>query len=379
MTVAGIEFNIWSIIILLAATQGIFLALYLLFKKRDQPANKWIAFLLIVISLHLLEYAADISELVLRFPIIIAITYPLLFCMGPLYLIYCRTLLDSSFKAGAKTSLHFIPALLVLLLMLPFYMLPAGAKIGFVQGLAQGDRIIVPLEQFIFMGMHIMQTVAYVYLNYRYVEKKRTNLGDFSADVAAMNKLEWLNTFNKYFSIYLLLYFIVVVLLVAVDSYQVQVDYVMLLITSAAIFLIGYSALDNPDVFQSIPNTDGGRDKRSNPAKHPELKERLIKFMETDKPYLKSDLRISDLANDLRVTDHVLSQLINDEFNVNFYDFINRYRIEDAKQFLTKEGVNAKILAVAFEVGFNSKATFNRAFQKFASCTPSQFRERVRG
>src|SRR5688572_7890543 len=125
----GITFNIWSAIILLGAGQGLFLSFYLLTKVENRNANKWLAFLLTVVSLHLLEYAADISGITLMYPLFLAITYPLLFCIGPLYLIYCRYLLDKNYHTSYKTLWHFIPAVMVLLLMLPFYLMPAPEKV----------------------------------------------------------------------------------------------------------------------------------------------------------------------------------------------------------------------------------------------------------
>ena len=61
---------------------------------------------------------------------------------------------------------------------------------------------------------------------------------------------------------------------------------------------------------------------------------------------------------------------------VNFYDFINKYRVEEAKKLLIEDIHNYKILAIAYEVGFNSKATFNRVFKKFTELTPSEFKEK---
>ena len=98
--------------------------------------------------------------------------------------------------------------------------------------------------------------------------------------------------------------------------------------------------------------------------------------MDSNKPYLKSDLKISELADSLTVPYYQLSQLINDEFLVNFYDFINKYRVEEAKKLLIEDTNNYKILAIAYEVGFNSKATFNRVFKKFTDLTPSEFKEK---
>jgi len=381
----GITFNIWSILILLGAAQGFFLSLYLFLKPENRDANKWLAFLLTTISLHLLEYAANITGLTLKYPIFIAITYPLLFCMGPLYYIYCRYLLDKSHKTNYKTILHFLPSVIVLLMMLPFYSMPPDTKTGFMQGLSKGGTLKIPAEQLIFMAFHVAQTVAYIFVAHKFIGKKEEELKDFSSDVLVIKKLEWLNTFSLYFSIYFLLYFILVVALSFLNSYQVQVDYVMLLITSVSIYAIGYTSISNPEIFKAIPNLElqpfeqnieKQQDGLRNTGKFPELKEKLLKYMDEQKPYLKSDLKISDLADSLSVPYYHLSQLINDDFLVNFYDFINKYRVEEAKKMLVEDTRNYKIIAIAYEVGFNSKATFNRVFKKYTDLTPSEFKEK---
>jgi AraC-like DNA-binding protein len=383
--ISGIHFSLWAIIILLGAAQGLFLSVYLFAKSENRNANKWLAFLLTVISLHLIEYAADITGITLQYPFFIAITYPLLFCMGPLYYIYCRCLLDKSYRITFKTILHFFPSLIVLLMMMPFYSMSGEAKVNFMSGIAQGGIIKIPAGQLIFMGVHVVQTVAYIFAAYKFIRKKEEELKDFSSDVFVVKKLEWLNAFNLYFSVYFLLYFTVVVLLTFINSYQVELDYLLLLITAISIYAIGYAAISNPEIFKAIPGVDlqSMKLKKEAPINNsensngfPELKEKLLQCMDSNKPYLKSDLKISELADLLSVPAYQLSQLINDELLVNFYDFINKYRVEEAKKLLTGDTRNYKILAIAYEVGFNSKATFNRVFKKFTGLTPSGFKEK---
>jgi AraC-like DNA-binding protein len=381
----GITFNIWAVIILLGAIQGLFLAFYLFSKPENRRANKWLAFLLAVISLHLLEYAADISGITLLYPALIAITYPLIFCIGPVYFFYCHYLLDKNYSLNYKAMLHFIPAVLVLLVMFPFYMMPASEKINFIRGLSDGKSINIPADQLVFMALHVLQTVAYVFASYKLIGRREEELKHFSSDGFALKKLEWLNAFNVRFSIYLLLYLALVITLTIINSYQVQVDYVMLLITSCSIYAIGYAAIQSPEIFKALPDLTLPQPpadvapKESLPrngSKHSELKEKLLLLMESNKPYLKSDLKISELADLLSVPSYQLSQVINDEFLVSFYDFINKYRVEDAKKLLVEDNRNYKILAIAYEVGFNSKATFNRVFKKFTDLTPSDFKEK---
>src|SRR5262245_24598314 len=157
----------------------------------------------------------------------------------------------------------------------------------------------------------------------------------------------------------------------------------MLLITSCSIYAIGYVAMQTPGIFRALPDLQSQSEIKSekenfqrNGSRHSDIKERLLAYMENNKPYLKFDLKISELADLLSVQPYQLSQVINDAFSVSFYDFINKYRVEEAKKLLVEDNRNFKILAIAYEVGFNSKATFNRAFKKFTDLTPSAFKEK---
>ena len=98
--------------------------------------------------------------------------------------------------------------------------------------------------------------------------------------------------------------------------------------------------------------------------------------MQKEKPYLQPDLTLSDLAATLKTNTSILSLAINAGFGKNFNDFINEYRVEDFKaKMASKEFQHLTLLAVAFESGFNSKTTFNRAFKKFTNQNPSDFQK----
>jgi AraC-like DNA-binding protein len=102
----------------------------------------------------------------------------------------------------------------------------------------------------------------------------------------------------------------------------------------------------------------------------------LKELLEVKKIYREDGLSLKSLSHQLNIPDHYLSQLINEKLNKSFFDLINFYRVEEAKQMLlTEVGEKRNILDIAFEVGFNTKSAFNRAFKKHARMTPSQFRE----
>jgi AraC-like DNA-binding protein len=95
------------------------------------------------------------------------------------------------------------------------------------------------------------------------------------------------------------------------------------------------------------------------------------------KPYLNPELTLHDLSSQLKVSDRKLSILINAELGKSFFDLINSYRIEEAKKILrTSKDPKLTVLEIMYEVGFNSKSSFNTAFKKYTGSTPTAYRAR---
>jgi len=109
----------------------------------------------------------------------------------------------------------------------------------------------------------------------------------------------------------------------------------------------------------------------------PDLPERLstlLSFMSSEKPYLEPDLALPDLARRMHTNPVLLSQVINAGAGKNFNDFVNEYRVDEFKR-QVRDPANAHLsfLGLALDCGFNSKATFNRAFKKFTGTSPKEF------
>ncbi len=106
------------------------------------------------------------------------------------------------------------------------------------------------------------------------------------------------------------------------------------------------------------------------------LKAKLLEYMNTEKPYLEPELALADLARRMHTNPVLLSQVINAGAGKNFNDFVNQYRVEEFKR-QVREPANAHLsfLGLALDCGFNSKATFNRAFKKFTGASPKEFAE----
>lgn len=106
----------------------------------------------------------------------------------------------------------------------------------------------------------------------------------------------------------------------------------------------------------------------------------LRTWMDTQKPYLDPVLTIEDLAGQLDVPVKVLSQVINESLGQNFFDFVNSYRVEEAKKLLANaRDPKITVFEVMYQAGFNSKSSFNTAFKKNALTTPGAYKKKVLG
>jgi len=103
----------------------------------------------------------------------------------------------------------------------------------------------------------------------------------------------------------------------------------------------------------------------------------LSKCMNEDKFYRDDSLTLEKLARKIKAKPHNVSQALNTYLNQKFYDYVNTYRIEEAKRILSDPKNDEKILSIGFNVGFKSKSSFNKIFKKFTGMSPSQFREQA--
>ena len=97
--------------------------------------------------------------------------------------------------------------------------------------------------------------------------------------------------------------------------------------------------------------------------------------MDIEKPYLNADISLPELSERMNIPSHHLSRVINEKLNMNFFDFINQYRVEEVKSRIQdQQYVHLSILGIAFDSGFNTKSAFNRVFKKMTGMTPSEFK-----
>ncbi len=104
------------------------------------------------------------------------------------------------------------------------------------------------------------------------------------------------------------------------------------------------------------------------------MKEKLLQTMQSGKPYLNNELRLDDAAKILNLSRNQTSKIINEHFNLSFFDFVNQYRIKEAKNLLLQnKECNRTIDHIAYDVGLNNRAYFYKAFRKYTNNTPTNY------
>lgn len=140
-----------------------------------------------------------------------------------------------------------------------------------------------------------------------------------------------------------------------------------------------YKGLKQPEILAGVEDAPKYSASKLTPAQIEQDVARITNYMETRQPYLDPGLTLHELAGQLSISYKNLSQEINEGFHQNFFDFINHYRIEEAKRrFQSARYRRQTILEILYAVGFNSKSVFNAAFKKQTGQTPTDFRRRFK-
>ena len=161
--------------------------------------------------------------------------------------------------------------------------------------------------------------------------------------------------------------------------YLVEIIY-MLFFTSGMV----YTALSNPSIFidirnilEAFPRPDKYLYAKLTEVQIEEILAKVESCMKLDKPYFSPHLTLATLADRLELEPRHISQVVNDRIGQNFKDYINTYRIEEAKRILDQPDQDLRIFEVMYHVGFNSKSSFNLFFKRHTGLTPTVYRKHV--
>ncbi len=297
-----------------------------------------------------------------------------IFLHGPLLFFYAHSLITKSTQIRTGQILHAIPFLI-------------GLSILFA-GLVRGEEIPGSTRN-ILLFTKMMSLLVYALVVLKMLHSHSNRVEDIFSNVEKKH-LRWLS---------ILTWGVLVVWAVAsssliVDRFtQVEIPQYGGLFTNVAlslfVFVIGFFGVNQPSIFVESPE---GRIKKEQGRKGKVKYEksgltiesaqlthtRILEVMEEQKPFLEPELTLYSLSELLKIPPNHLSQAINSIEGKNFFDFINLYRINEAKKHIqSNEKDHLTLLGIAFEAGFNSKTSFNRAFKKHVGQTPSEYRKKA--
>lgn len=353
---------------------GIFIILLLNNKGvRKSRANMFLSILLASLTFsvfHLMHAGDVITHFAIR-------TYslgdPTFMVIAPLLWFYVRELTGDTVRLNSRTLLHFIPFIAIVFCSLSFNSVLANTAI--TRLLDAYPRLSVTL----FWVLMIIQFSTYQYFIRRkwfdyqkIISQEVSNTEDIS--------ISWVRFFM---SVFLVVNVSFLVSLIAVIHFDVTswVWKFVGMILSLSIFALGYKGILQREIFDSniqalkVPAETTIR--KDEPGDQASI-EKLRMFMEEKKPYLDQELSLSSLSKELGMNRNQLSQLINEGVGENFYDFVNKYRVEEVKRLMSDpEKQKYNLLGIALEAGFKSKSTFNLIFKRFTGLTPSEYKKNI--
>jgi AraC-like DNA-binding protein len=188
--------------------------------------------------------------------------------------------------------------------------------------------------------------------------------------------ISWLQNTLRSLAVFVVLSFAVSILQYQGNLLLFEICLIVLL-ASLVIFIssVLFKALEEPHLFIFKASEKYTSSCLSKEQKQ-EIAEKIWQVLEQSKIFLKPETTLSDLANLIGCTPRNASQVINEVFNRNFFELINDYRVREAKKIIEKsQDPKLTILEVMYQVGFNSKSSFNTQFKKIVGITPSEFRK----
>ncbi|MFC2096094.1 helix-turn-helix domain-containing protein [Bacteroidota bacterium] len=393
-----------EVIFLIGTIQCFFLTILIFGKKNRKQADIFLAFWFIGIGLLLLDNYFRNTGFIGKFPHAMGITYCIPMLIGPFIFIYAILLINKNARFKKIYYLHAIPfVIFVTYFLINFYFLNASEKLEYFNEMAREPVFMIYAVEFFI----IFSSPIYTVLILIFLRKHSKNIKNSFSYTEKIN-LTWLKLILicKIVLAFLSLATNLLSDVFPVIPYWVGDNIIFTGIT-ILVFFMGYYGIKQPVIYkgisleearetikhhalieQDLQNQNKIKDIGINKEKYKSsgLKSDeaekylkiLLEYVEKEKPYFESKLTLKDVSESIGVSSNHISQVINEKLNVNFFDFINNYRIEEVKKCFSDPKFNHyTLLGIAFECGFNSKSSFNSIFKKATSLTPSEFQKSI--
>jgi AraC-like DNA-binding protein len=390
--------DLWSVLILLGVAQGLFLSGTFFFSAQPpRLSNRLLGLLVLSLALPTLEILLCYSGYIKFAPFFVSLTEPLNFLISPLLYLYVLSLTEPAFRWRPRYLLLGLPAVAHAIYLIPFFAQTDAWKLRTVAESFHQPHPAAPetLHSFWWLPTYTaFYSVFYLVLGgylLVYLGLQLYTLYQYrrSRPARPTPAFGWLGRLGLGFGALWLVY-VGSTLYYHQATGDVNDAGDVWLASLLSLLFYGMSSraisrsslLTMPATVEEAPEPEPTTPRKKyektalSPEATTEILDRLRLHMATTHPNRNPDLSLADLAAQLHLPTHHLSQVINEQCQQNFFDFINTYRIEEVKQqLLQPETAHLKLEEIGFAAGFNSKSAFNAAFKKNTQTTPSQFRK----
>ena len=364
------NFSAINLFYLFTSLVGIFIFIILNIKNTTNNSSKTLISLFVLMhSIFILDLFFYLSNLRYLYPHTFLMSITFSFLYGPIIYFYYKKI-TLNYKFRGIDLLHLIPTAAIFIIVLPNYFLSPIEKLSIMLGVSD-----VTLKELYDYTFYIKLTSLIVYAGlivriFYFKVKKNKKL--------SLEKLKWQRGIARLVSVYVIFYCVYGLIIVTKLIPRIEFLFHLQIVAMAIMVLyIGYKAFLSPKLFSTgYFETDDFKYKKSGLTYSfsQDLKEKLMFLLEEEKIYLQNNISLEILSQSLDTTRHNTSQVINEHFGLNFFELINKYRINEALEILQNDtNKNLNIIDVAYEVGFNNKVTFNKSFKKIISLTPTQY------
>jgi AraC-like DNA-binding protein len=354
----------------------LFLIAVLLSDRKRAPGGEFLIALCAVLELIIvLRLCFDFASVLLVWlPFVI---FPAMFLYGPMVYAYSRAVLFGGLQdRWPKLVMRGIPLVVLAVhtaMHLQFAELHAASNVVAQSG-------VIGLYTKILFSCAAVYSLIFVSLAWRNITRYERRYEDEFAGPDE-DRLDWLKVF-VFLNVFLIVGFCVGFAFIAYYDLRIPSTPFEGGIALVLIYAILFYRVRSPAIFL-LPELgrDAAKYEKQNLSaeKRREYLARIQDYLVQEKPFLDDKVTLSELARDVGIPEHHFSMTINIERGMNFFHFINAYRVAEAKSLLMEGDIkDDTVLEVAYRSGFQSKASFNRIFKKVTGYTPSEFRKTYR-
>lgn len=326
---------------------------------------------LIALGLSFVDAYVAVSQLYLEYPVLSGLFSGSPLVHGPFCWLYTVFILKPSTKWQWKQLLHFVPLLAYYIHgSLTFFSASGPEKIALMQGIEMGEIPVYIYSWGIAKALHgLVYMLPVLRLLNRFEQESKNHFSNPNR-----LRIKWL----KVLTLSLLgIFGLAIINNVLVHLYGLNMEFVLALCSALLILGGGFFAMKQPALFKPEKPKPEIQEAPIDTSLD-ELKQKVEAYMNGEKPFLNPDFTLQDFSDGLGLPSKELSRVLNQGFGINFFAFVNQYRVNEVVARLKDpEHDKLTLLGIAFDCGFNSKTTFNTSFKKQTGQTPSEFKKNL--